>query len=133
MKIDEKELHWQCIRASGAGGQHVNKVSTAVQLRFDIKNSASLSDTVKARVLNSRDNRINSKGEIVIDARQHRSQQRNRQAALQRLLEFLEQASKPRLNRKPPRRPKGWNEERLQQKHQRSQTKKLRREVIRYD
>ena len=125
--VDEKELQWHSIRSSGAGGQHVNKVATAVQLRFDIAQSRSLPETVRQRLLQSSDQRINNRGEIVIDARRFRSQLRNRQDALARLLEFINVASVPTVPRKKIRRPKKWNENRLKQKQLRSKTKQLRR------
>ncbi|HLP57257.1 MAG TPA: alternative ribosome rescue aminoacyl-tRNA hydrolase ArfB, partial [Candidatus Deferrimicrobium sp.] len=86
--IDEKELAWDFVRASGPGGQNVNKVSTAVQLRFDVTNSPSLPADVKHRLIKLAGRRMTKEGELIIDARRFRYQERNRQDALTRLIEL---------------------------------------------
>jgi ribosome-associated protein len=120
--IDERELDERFVRASGPGGQNVNKVSTAVELRFDIARS-SLPDDMKARVLALAGHRVTSDGVIVIDSREHRTQAMNREAARARLVALLQQgAVRPRARRatKPGL---GARERRLSEKKRRSDVK----------
>lgn len=93
--IDEDELVLKAVRASGPGGQHVNKTSTAVELRFDALNSPNLPEGVKARVKGIAGRRMNLEGVIVLQAEQHRSQERNRVDAVERLVEILKKAAEP--------------------------------------
>ena len=102
--LHENELVWRFVRASGPGGQNVNKVSSAVQLRFDVRASASLPEAVRERLLRLARNRINSEGVLVIDARRFRSQERNREDARARLAALVgraAQAPRPRLETRP--------------------------------
>lgn len=101
--IDDTEVHFDHIRASGPGGQHVNKVATAVQLRFDLVRSPSLTDSVKARLVEVAGKRINNRGELVIRAGRYRSQELNRRDALSRLIELIVSASTPRTKRRRTR------------------------------
>ena len=120
--IDERELDERFVRASGPGGQNVNKVSTAVELRFDIARS-SLPDDMKARVVALAGHRVTADGVIVIDSREHRTQAMNREAARARLVALLQQAAvRPRARRatKPGR---GARERRLSEKKRRSDVK----------
>jgi ribosome-associated protein len=101
ISIDEKEIHEDFVRASGPGGQNVNKVSTAVQLRFDVEHSPSLSDEVKRKLIRLAGSRVTSEGVLIIDARRFRYQERNREDALNRLKEWIRKAAfKPKPRRK---------------------------------
>jgi ribosome-associated protein len=106
IRIADDELSFSFVRASGPGGQNVNKVSTAVQLRFDAANSPNLPEAVRARALRLAGRRATAEGVIVLDARRHRTQERNRQDAVDRLVALLQRAAalpKPRTSTKPTR------------------------------
>jgi ribosome-associated protein len=123
----EKELTFEYIRASGPGGQNVNKVSTAVQLRFDVVHSPSLQEDVKARLIKLAGKRVSGEGILLIEAKRYRSQEQNRFDALERFREILNRASrKPRL-RKKTKPTRSSTEDRLQKKKKRGELKKYRK------
>jgi ribosome-associated protein len=124
--ISPDELHFEFVRASGPGGQNVNKVATAVQLRFDIRSSRSIGPETRERLIRLAGKRLNSSGEIVIEARRHRTQQRNREDAMDRLLRLIEQASVSPKVRHKSRPTKASKEKRLEEKKRRSQIKRFR-------
>ena len=126
--IPEQELEFSAIRAQGPGGQNVNKVSSAVHLRFDVVHS-SLPEPVRAAILRLRDRRLSSDGVLVIKAQRYRSQEKNRLDALQRLREIIEQALVKRKPRRPTKPSKAARRRRMDSKTRRGQTKALRGRV----
>jgi ribosome-associated protein len=126
--VDPREVQFEAIRAQGPGGQHVNKTSTAVQLRFDI-GASSLPDDVKARLLARADRRRSSEGVLVIKAQTERSQEANKAEAMSRLQALVDAAAVVPLVRRPTRPTAGSNRRRLQGKAVRSEVKILRGKV----
>ena len=127
ISIDESELSESFVRASGPGGQNVNKVSSAVQLRFDARHSRSLPNDVALRLMRLAGKRLTKEGVIVIVAQQHRTQERNRADARDRLFAMIRQAAVRPTPRRPTKVPKAQRRERLESKKHRAGIKSLRR------
>jgi ribosome-associated protein len=126
--IPEGEIDIHAVRAQGAGGQHVNKVASAVHLRFDIR-ASSLPEQYKERLLTVRDHRISDDGVVTIKAQQFRSQEQNREDALNRLRALIQSVAVPRKKRKATKRTKSSQQKRLESKKRQSRLKALRRSL----
>ncbi len=126
--LPDEELEWQAIRAQGAGGQNVNKVSSAFHLRFDIR-ASSLPDEIKHRLLAKRDQRISGDGILVIKAQRFRTQEKNRGDAIERLRQLILTASRAPKKRKATRPTRASQRRRLDGKARRGETKRLRRSI----
>jgi ribosome-associated protein len=126
ISIDEREIEETFVRASGPGGQNVNKLSTAVQLRFDVRHSPSLLGDVRERLVRLAGSRMTNDGILVIIAQRHRTQGRNREDALDRLLELIRQAAVRPVKRRPTKPTKASRERRIEGKKRRANTKHLR-------
>ena len=124
-RVDEREVEFSAIRAQGAGGQNVNKVSSAIHLRFDIA-ASSLPDDIKQRLLCLRDSRITQEGVLVLKAQQHRTQEMNRSDALARLQEVVDSITVPPKPRRATKPTYGSKQRRLAGKSQRSEIKATR-------
>jgi len=127
--IPDSEITLAFVRADGPGGQHVNKTATAVQLRFDVRQSPSLPEGVRQRLQRLAGQRLTRDGVLVIDARSHRSQKQNRQDALDRLKDLLQAAAQPPLTRRPSKPSAASRRRRLENKRQRARLKQSRRSV----
>jgi ribosome-associated protein len=126
IELDEREIQEDFVRASGPGGQNVNKVSTAVQLRFDVARSPSLPDPVRARLVTLAGRRLTQDGVLIIEAERFRSQRRNRDDALDRLVALIREACEVEKPRRPTRPTLASKKRRLDSKQRRGETKKLR-------
>ena len=127
LALDEREIHEEFIRASGPGGQNINKVSTAVQLRFDVERSPSLPEDVRRRLMALARSRITGEGVLILTARQFRTQAQNRQAAQTLLIDLIRQAAQPPKPHLKTRPTLGSKRRRIESKRHRSEVKRLRR------
>lgn len=130
ISIDEREIEIQFIQAAGPGGQNVNKVATAVQLRFDVAGSSGLPADVRQRLVRLAGRRVSYQGILTIEARQYRTQEQNRQAALERLAHLIRQAAVPPKLRYETQPSQASKRRRLDSKRRRGQIKALRRRVL---
>ena len=130
LSIPDGELHFSAVRAQGPGGQNVNKVSSAVHLRFDIASSAALSDEEKQRLLALSDRRVSKAGVVVIKSQRYRTLERNRQDALERLRALLLKGLSQPKPRKPTKPSRQVREKRLEDKARRAKLKETRRKVL---
>ena len=133
ISIDENEISYDFVHASGPGGQNVNKVATAVQLRFDVRGSSSLPPDVQGRLERLAGNRMTQEGVLILQAQQHRSQERNRRDVLERLVGLIQQAARQPKRRRRTRPTAASRRRRLKAKRHRAEIKRWRRKIRRED
>ena len=133
IRIDEKEIHFDFIRASGPGGQNVNKVASAVQLRFDVKSTSSIPEDVRQRLIDLSGKRMTSDGILILKAQRFRTQERNRKNALDRFIQLVQKASVSPKHRRATKPTFASRERRIESKKKRSGIKKDRQKVRRSD
>lgn len=129
LRIPDRDLSWSFVRASGPGGQNVNKVASAAQLRFDLAGTGALEESMKARLRAMAGRRLTDDGALLIVARNHRTREQNRREALERLALLVRRALVPPKARRPTRPTRASRERRLERKSQRRATKQLRGKV----
>lgn len=130
LSIPMSEIDMSAVRSQGAGGQNVNKVATAIHLRFDIRNSTSLPERLRAKLLTTSDQRINLDGVLIIKSQRYRSQDRNRQDALQRLADLLRDSMRQPKRRIATRPGKNAKKKRVDEKVRRGAVKKARGKIV---
>jgi len=128
--INDEELYYEFVRATGPGGQNVNKVATAVQLRFDIANSPSLASDLKGRLIQFSGKRVNADSVLMIEARRFRTQEQNREDALKRFIELIQAAATPQKQRKKTKPTAASHTRRLKAKKVRGDIKRIRKAPI---
>jgi ribosome-associated protein len=128
ISLDEREIEENFVRAAGPGGQNVNKLATAVQLRFDVRHSPALLPAVRARLERLAGRRLTNDGVLIIIAQRHRTQERNRQEARERLVDLIRRAAEPPKPRHPTKPTAGSKRRRIETKTRRSRLKRLRGE-----
>lgn len=133
ISIDESEIEESFVRSSGPGGQNVNKLSTAVQLRFDVRHSPSLPNDVAIRLMRLAGRRMTKNGVLVLIAQNHRTQERNRAEAMERLIDLIQQAAVKPTPRRATRPTKASKERRIESKKRRSGIKNLRQSKPNWD
>jgi ribosome-associated protein len=126
ISLDESELEFSFVRSSGPGGQNVNKVATAVQLRFDVARSPSLPDDVRARLIARAGSKLTRDGVLILTARRFRTQDRNRADVIERLVELIRAAATPPKRRRKTKPTRASKQQRVERKRRRSSTKRLR-------
>jgi len=129
IQIGDEEIEFTFIRSPGPGGQNVNKVSSAVQLRFNVHGTPSIPPNVKQRLFKLAGRKLTSEGVLIIEARQYRSQERNRQAAVERLVRLIQQACEPQKPRHKTKPTHAATIQRLESKRKRGEIKRLRRDT----